>query len=395
VLADDFVEPPVITEGDALESQEWSRALAVAAVTHALLWGFGGEVFADEMTADTRPTMAPDIREDDTALKLQKGNFVAVPIPISDPTLGTGLVAGSAYFYAQSEEQQAVQPASATAVAGMYTNNDSRALAIAQQSYWKKDRWRFTGAIGGADLRLSLLAPTEDAALEKLDWRVDGAFLLARLSRNLLGNWYGGGFTRVIDANQSLEFEAGSVDFDTSDVRSVGVGLTLEYDSRDMPINSYAGRYFKVEGLFNDEAIGSNETYQSYEIEYRAYHQWTDSVVLAWELHGCQRVGRVPLWDSCTIGLRGFPATNYLGKSSYLGQAEARWWLSRRWGLVAFGGAGEIGASFTGYRNRDTIPSYGVGVRFSVLPAKRVNVRLDLARSKDDDAIHLSVGEAF
>ena len=48
-----------------------------------------------------------------------------------------------------------------------------------------------------------------------------------------------------------------------------------------------------------------------------------------------------------------------------------------------------------GRRLNDIRASYGVGVRFSVLPAKRVNVRLDLARSKDDDAIHLSVGEAF
>lgn len=121
----------------------------------------------------------------------------------------------------------------------------------------------------------------------------------------------------------------------------------------------------------------------------------SDSVVFAWEVRGCQRKGTVPLWDACTIALRGFPLTNYLGKSSYYGQAEARWRLSRRWGLVAFAGAGEIGTSFTGLRDRVTIPSYGAGVRFSALPAKRVNVRLDFAWSRDDDAIHLSVGEAF
>ncbi len=32
---------------------------------------------------DTRPPLAPDIREDETNLKVQRGNFVAVPIPIS------------------------------------------------------------------------------------------------------------------------------------------------------------------------------------------------------------------------------------------------------------------------------------------------------------------------
>jgi len=29
------------------------------------------------------------------------------------------------------------------------------------------------------------------------------------------------------------------------------------------------------------------------------------------------------------------------------------------------------------------------------LPAKRINMRVDFAKSRDDDAIHLSVGEAF
>lgn len=146
-----------------------------------------------------------------------------------------------AYFYAQTEEQEKVQPASVSVLAAMYTSNNSRALAMVQQNYWKQDRWRFTGAVGAADLRLSLIAPAATSGVESLDWRVDGGFFLARLSRNLTGNWYGGGFTRIVDANQSLEFESGSVDFDTSDVRSVGIGLTLEFDSRDMPINRTPG----------------------------------------------------------------------------------------------------------------------------------------------------------
>ena len=67
---------------------------------------------------DTRPSLAPDIRGDETNLKLQRGDFVAVPIPISDPTLGSGLIAGAAYFYPQTEEQKAAQPASLTGIAG-------------------------------------------------------------------------------------------------------------------------------------------------------------------------------------------------------------------------------------------------------------------------------------
>ena len=42
----------------------------------------------------------------------KKGDFVAVPIPMSNPTLGTGLMGGAAYFYPQTEEQKASQSAS-------------------------------------------------------------------------------------------------------------------------------------------------------------------------------------------------------------------------------------------------------------------------------------------
>jgi hemolysin activation/secretion protein len=95
------------------------------------------------------------------------------------------------------------------------------------------------------------------------------------------------------------------------------------------------------------------------------------------------------------VKLRGFSATDYLGKVSASGQAEARWQLSKRWGIAGFAGAGYVDRSFNGIREGEPIPSYGVGLRFSVLPAKGINLRLDYARSTDSEAIHFLVGEAF
>ena len=359
-----------------------------------LLWPFLSA--AQDSQTDTRPGIAPDIREDEVKLKLQRGDFVAVPIPISNPTLDTGLVAGAAYFYPQTEEQKATQPASLTAIAGMYTSNDSRAAAIVQQNYWKQNKWRFTGVFGAADLRLPLIAPDESSSGQSVDWRVDGGFLLTRLSRRIGGNWYGGISGRIVDASQKIEGVASNEEFDVgSDFLSVGLGLSVEYDTRDMPTNSYTGRYLKLDALFNDEEIGSNRTYQNYSASFRSYHTLTESTVLAWEVQGCKRSGKVPLWDGCTVKLRGFSATDYLGKKTSSGQAEIRWKLSKRWGLVGFGGVGRVGDSFSGIRDNENIPSYGIGLRFMVLLPKRINMRLDFARSTDSDAIHFSVGEAF
>jgi outer membrane protein assembly factor BamA len=352
---------------------------------------------AQDSSTDTRPGIAPDIRDDDSELKVQRGNFVVVPIPISNPTLDTGLVVGGAYFYPQTEEQKKQQPASLTALGGLYTSNDSRAVVIAQQNYWRDDRWRFTGAIGAADLRLSLLAPDDTSSGTSVDWRINGQFLFAKLSRRLQGDWYGGVFTRVVNADQSINTaeENQEEEFELGNVKSVGLGAVFEYDSRDSPFYSTNGSYFKLDALLNDESIGSDATYQSYSGAYRSYHKLSDSVVLAWEIQGCKRGGTIPLWDACTIKLRGFSVTDYLGKVSASSQAEARWQLSPRWGLVGFAGVGYFGSSFNDFRSRESIPSYGAGIRFNVLKSKHINLRLDFARSRDDEAIHVSVGEAF
>ena len=321
---------------------------------------------------------------------------MVVPIPISNPTLDEGLVVGAAYFYPQSEEEKKLQPASVTAAAGLYTSNDSGAFALVQQNYWKNNKWHFTGVVGGADLRLSLLTSDQSTNGTSVDWRINGAFQFAKVARRIKGNWYGGVLTRLIDADQTIEAATSTSDFNTgSDVRSVGLGAFAEYDSRDNPFYSSSGRYFKFDILFNDEAIGSNATYQSYGAAFRSYHRLTDSVVLALELQGCQHGGTAPLWDACTVKLRGFSATDYLGKMSNSGQIEARWQLSERWGIVGFAGAGYVGSSFSGIREHEAIPSYGAGLRFMVLKAKKINLRLDYARSIDSDAIHISVGEAF
>ena len=364
------------------------------------------DVAAEDVTElhpnkDTRPGVAPDIRDDDSKLKAQKGNFVAVPIPFSNPTLDQGLVAGAAYFYPQSEEDKKVQPASVTALGGMYSTNDSKAVALVQQNYWR-GAWRFTGAAIGADLRLSLLTPEESNSGDSADWHIKGELFFVKLARKIKGNWYGGLLTRYVDADQSIEIEDPDEEEQdeyaldlTFHLRSVGAGFYGEYDTRDMPLNSYTGQHFTVNALFNDEALGSDNTYQSYTASFMSYHHLSDPFVLAWELVGCSRVGTTPLWDACRVKLRGFSATDYMGKVTASGQVEARWHLSKRWGAVAFAGAGYVGSSYNGLREGDPIPSYGVGVRFMVLAPKRINIRVDYARSLDSDALILSVGEAF
>ena len=348
----------------------------------------------DESAAHKSRT--PDVRGDELKLKLEKGNFVVVPIPISDPTIGEALVVGGAYFYGQTEEQKKTQPASVTGGGAMYSSSESYAVAIGQENYWGADTWRFAGAVGYADMNLPLRAPDASGLGIAVNWKVKGGFFYSQIARKIAGRWYLGVFGRAIDAKQTFNINVQSTIFDLStESVSAGLGLFIERDSRDMPTNAYSGNLLNVKGLFNDPTFGSDNKYESYEASFSSYHELTDHFVLAWEIGGCRKSGTVPLWDLCTIGLRGFAATDYLGIGSARGQVEARWRMSERWGLVGFAGGGYTENSFSEVNDQEIIPSYGIGLRFMVLKSKRINIRVDYARSTDSDAVHLSVGEAF
>lgn len=340
--------------------------------------------------------IAPDMREEPPPATASHGSFMVVPIPFSNPTLDSGLVAAAAWFWPQDERQKATQPPSVTGLAAMYSSNGSRAAAIGHAAYWKEDRWRFKGAFGVADLELPLLAADDSGAGLQIGWNLDGSVAYAELSRRVGGNWYMGFNARHIDMTQSFSVDTATGALDTGDhLRSAGVGALLSFDTRDMPSNAYKGQYFEARAMSNLTSLGSSRSYQGYELEYHRYDSLGEGFVLAWDAYGCYRSGKVPMWDACRIGLRGFAATDYLGTATTRAQVEGRWRLGKRWGAVAFAGAGWLNESFSGLRDEDTIPSYGIGIRFMVQKPNRINLRLDYGRSHDSSAVILSVMEAF
>jgi hypothetical protein len=361
----------------------------------------------EEAQTDTDPSVTsvtsgppgsavPDLRDVEHPLTVQKGDFVVVPIPMSDPTFGTGLIGAAAYFYPQSEEQKASQPASFTGAAGAYTNNESWAVGAGQQSYWDENKWRFTGIVGYADFKFDLRDPATDGQ-SGLDWNVDGGFVQGILARSVADAWYLGALVRYLDITQDIDTSLPPQEFGIdSQIKSVGAGMIFENDTRDVPTNAYNGRRFAGKAIFSRADGVDTDSYQGYYLRYRSYHQLKKSpVVIAWDINGCAKSGQIPLWDTCRLNLRGFPLTDYLGKQSILGQVEARWRISNRWGLVGFAGAGYITNSFSDQGDNERVPSYGAGVRFMVLKSKRINLRVDFARSDDSDAMYIGVGEAF
>jgi len=88
-------------------------------------------------------------------------------------------------------------------------------------------------------------------------------------------------------------------------------------------------------------------------------------------------------------------AGRYIDSNMIATQVEYRLALLWRFGLVAFGGLGEVAPSLGDFRGDHALPAGGGGLRFKISAKYKLNFRADLAQSKDGHTFSMGVGEAF
>ena len=81
-------------------------------------------------------------------------------------------------------------------------------------------------------------------------------------------------------------------------IQSPGIGLKLEYDSRDIPSNAYTGQRLELRAVLADQQSSERGSYESYYARFRAHHRLKDPLVLPWEVNACRKDARVPLRDT-------------------------------------------------------------------------------------------------
>ena len=113
----------------------------------------------------------------------------------------------------------------------------------------------------------------------------------------------------------------------------------------------------------------------------------------------CQVSDRTPLFDLCLYGgnsdLRGYETGRYRDQAMFAAQAEYRFPLAGRFGGVVFGGWGKVAPSFSDMGDQLDLPSIGAGLRWLASEKARVNLSVDVARSRDLTSFYVYVKEAF
>lgn len=354
----------------------------------------------------------------------KKGEWLLAPIPISSPAIGSGLQWAVARVFPFNKKDE-VSPASTVGVAGIFTNNGSRGVAIGGRLYMKEDRYRVSAGVASASVNFDVYGVGKTFGRQGvfIPLNVDGRAGIGEFLYRLRKGVYVGARGQYRNAALSLNRER----LESSDITSeppdkvanvteqiqsqllhqttASLGPRFQWDSRDSVFYPTRGFLMEVASDFFSTGLGSKWSYQYYRASFNKYSELSEHQVLAFRAMGCAAAGdRVPIYDLCLFGtmndLRGYPGGRYQDRRMFATQAEYRLTIPAkgflgRFGVVAFAGVGAVGNKFTEMGVSDLLPAGGGGLRFRLLKKYPINFRVDCGIGKDGHTLSMGVLEAF
>ena len=223
--------------------------------------------------------------------------------------------------------------------------------------------------------------------------QIDASYL-----REILPHTYLGGVASF-DYARGIKFsEPSYLEGERTQYTATGVGIVAEYDSRDFIPNPFRGIYVSFRETVYPKALGNcgQTLWRTTFIADFYLPVWKDAVLAA-DLYGVFNSDGAPWTMLARMGdnqrMRGY----YLGQDTdncmITFQTELRQRIWRRIGGVVWGGAGNVFPAFDRFRWDETLPNYGIGLRWEL--QKRVNVRRDYGFGKKTSGFLLNINEAF
>jgi hypothetical protein len=333
------------------------------------------------------------------------GAFVVAPLPISSPAIGSGIVPILGYIFPFSTKDK-VSPPSTIGAAGLITNNGSRGFAVGGQLFLKENRYEIKAGFvhGNVDYNIYGIGI---AANFKLPLEQTGEAFLGEFLRRIGWKFFLG--PRFLTGRSFLTLRPNSVkgvpippDLGIhTNLTAVGVRLTR--DTRPNHFYPISGTFFTFTSDFFSQTLDSKYSFQSYRTAFDKYWSLSKNQVIAYDANFCATSGKPPFYGNCIYGtnnvLRGYTAGRYFTRYMLATQLEYRLVLPKRFGLVAFGGLGEVipggGQLLQRVQSSHFLPSGGGGLRFQLSKKYHVNLRADIAQGRDGHTFGMGVGEAF
>lgn len=183
---------------------------------------------------------------------------------------------------------------------------------------------------------------------------------------------------------------------------ATGISLFVEYDTRNSISAPQRGVYIAVQGKVRPKGMNSvGQTLWMGRLSANYYQRLWRGAILAFDLRGEVNSKGTPWVYNATLAssMRGYYAGRFNDLCAVTLQAELRQRIYRGFGVVAWGGAGNVFSTFGSFDWNKTLPTYGVGLRYEI--KRGLNIRFDYgfgSRDHRDKLIHgavFSFNEAF
>lgn len=342
--------------------------------------------------------LADQANEVKTVAREAEGTWLPVPIPVLNPTVGSGLQAALLYMHPRKSEDTAV-PNATSAIIGMYTDTHSWFAGGFHDGNWKEDLFRFRIIAGTGNFNLKYYGSGNYPIFtdNPVPYNITGDTLLTQLLRRIPGTrgWYLGMRYMYINSNVVFDFGLPLLPPISVDMTTSSLGLMMTYDNRDNSYYPTSGSFSEVYWMSDRSNWGSDFEFDKLDAHYNKYFPLTGKDTLVMRAALASAAGNVPFYLLPTLKMRGFPSGRYSDNVSLSGHVVWRRKFRPRWGFVLFSEAGRVADSISTLYQSGTITSVGGGLRWQVSADRKLNLGVDVGFSSGEYAIYVKVGEQF
>ena len=343
-----------------------------------------------------------DGRFDVSEWLLERKGFLPVPIIITEPALGYGGGLAIAFFNQSLGERVAAGtdrlfPPTIAVGGAMFTSDGSKGWALGLFHPFRRDQFRYLGALGGASLELDFFGFDPESPLQDdpVGYTIKPLFLLQRLQARIKNTPLLVGAQYIyLQAKTTLDADV-PAEIPSRDLKAQvgGLGTILEFDTRDNFLDARRGMDLIAKGMWYGPTFGGDDSFGKYQLTGLFYGQPVTQWGYGLRVDARAVSGDAPFFEKPYLVMRGLPALKYASDVTLLGEAELRWSLDARWSLLGFGGAGRVGESLGALGDSPSVWAGGAGFRYLIARQLGLGTGLDFAFGPDSEfAVYIQMG---
>ncbi len=365
--------------------------------------------FSQDLSKEEKKTKKKAKRQE----KIDQGKLMITPLagPAYTPELEFTIAGGVMLSFKTNPKDSLIQRSSSPIMLGV-SSTGAFFFGTKLTSFWKQDKWRINADINFKDMPDNYFGVGYDEGLHtpigdsttkytRTWFQFYPKFLYQVKPNHFIGPNIDINYTKGSKASPGVASDEYYQEFNDRPFNT-GLGFVYQYDSRDVPVNSWKGWYLELIATIYGGYLGGDNNYQLLGIDYRKYFKIKrEGRTLAVQARGRFTTGDVPYGEMSQLGtpfdLRAYRWGQYRHESMMYFIGEYRHQFSKsdgslsKSGFVVWVGGGTLGETIKEFNK--WLPNGGIGYRFEVQP--RMNLRLDVGFGKESRGFYFNFNEAF